>query len=155
MFLILALLCGLGALMLYRMPVQRYVVMCERTAQVSCVLEQTTSEKTQRWNVPLAADVSAVVRVVPQRRGPPRILLYLESAAGAIFAAQFEGADAADAAESAAARLNGVFRGSAAGYARIEAAPPPYYRWLSWGVLGVMALIILAGFRGVQSRAAG
>src|SRR5882762_8752935 len=68
-FLLLALLVGAGAVMLYRVPVQRYAVACERTTQVTCDLERATAAKTQRQHVPLGPNPSAVVRVVPRRRG--------------------------------------------------------------------------------------
>jgi len=152
-FLILALLLGLGAVMLYRAPVRRYVVACERATQVTCDLEQATAVSTQRWHVPLGSDASAIVRVVPQRRGTARVFLYIESAAGAIFAAEFEGADASAAAGTAAAQLNRVLRASTPAVARVEVAPPPLFRWIAWGALGAMGLLVLAGYREVQSRA--
>lgn len=158
---VLALLFGLGAVLLYRAPVRRYVVACERTTtQVVCVLERTTAgDETQRRRVPLGPDAAAaaVVRVMPQRRGPARVLLYLESPIRvAVFAAEFEGTDAAAAAEAAAAQLNQVLQptstpGVAA--ARIEAVPPPILRWVAWGGLGVMGMLILAAYRHLRTRA--
>ncbi len=151
--LVLAILLGLGAVMLYRAPVQRYVVACERTTQVACILEQTRSVGTQRLRVPLGANASAVVRVVPQRRGTARVFLYLESMPDAIFAAEFEGKDAATAAEAAAAQLNRVLKASTPAVARVDAVPPQLFRWFAWAALGVMGLLVLAGYRDVRSRA--
>ena len=151
-FVVLALLFGLGALMLYQAPVHRYVVACERTTQVACVLEQARTAGTQRWHVPLGPDASAVVRVMPQRRGPARVLLYLASPTHAVFAAEFEGEDAAAVASGAAERLNRVLRGTTPMAARIEAVAPPLLRWLAWGALGVMGLLILAGYREARCR---
>jgi hypothetical protein len=150
-FLVLALLLGAGAVMLVRAPARRYVVACERTSQVACVLEQSRAAGTERWQVPLGPHDSAVVRVLPQRRGSERILLYLQSPTRAVFAAEFEGADAAATAATAAARLNAVLRG-AAPLARIEVVPPPLFRQLAWGALGVMGLLIVAGYREVRRR---
>ena len=161
---ILAVLLGLGALLLYRAPVHRYVVACERmpTEDVSCVLEQTRSPGTQHWQVPLGPDARAIVRVRAQRRGPARVLLYLEAPGHApVFAAEFAGADAATDAETAAAQLNPVLRrqeasGASASTprpgvraARVEAVAPPSLRWMAWGGLGVMGLLIVATCRHV------
>lgn len=151
LFLVFALLLGAAAVMVYRMPVQRYVVACERTTQVACTLEQATNTETRRWNVALGADATANVRLMPQRRGGPRVLLYLTSAAGAIFAAEFEGGDAVITAEAAAAQLNQVLRASTPGSTRVVAAPPSLFRWAAWGMLAVMGLLIIAGYRNVSS----
>jgi hypothetical protein len=154
-FLLLALLVGAGAVMLYQAPVQRYVVACERTTLVTCDREQATAAKTQRWHVPLGANPSAVVRVVPRRRGAARVLLYLQSAATSdVFAAEFEGDKADIASAAAAAQLNRVFRASAPAAVRITAGPPPLFRWFAWGMLGVMGLLVLLGYRNAQSRGA-
>jgi hypothetical protein len=117
------------------------------------VLEQTRAARTQRTSVPIDAGASAVVRVEPRRRGGARTLLYLDTPARAVFAAEFEGGDAADAASRAAEQLNRVLRGTAP-RARIEVAPPPFLRWLAWGGLGVMGLLILAGYREARRRPA-
>lgn len=150
----LALLLGLCAVMLYREPARRYVVACERTTRVECVLEQVGSAGPRRWRVPLGPDASAEVRFMPQRRGPARVLLYLVSPAQAVFAAEFEGADAAAAAETAAAQLNQALRAPGPAAARVEAVPPPVLRWLAWAGLGVTGLLIGAGWWTVRSRAA-
>jgi hypothetical protein len=152
-FLLLALLVGVGAVMLCRVPVQRYAVACERTTQVTCDLEQATAAKTQRQHVPLGPNPSAVVRVVPRRRGGPRVLLYLQSTVSDVFAAEFEGDNAAIGGEEAAAQLNRVLQGSAPASVSITVAPPPLFRWFAWGMLGVMALLVLAGYRNVRSGA--
>lgn len=151
---ILALLLCACAVMVYRAPMHRYVVACERTTRAECVLEQTGSEGTQRWRVPLGPDASAVVRVLPQRRGPARILLYLASHAQAVFAAEFEGGDAATDAAAAAAQLNHVLRASAPVAARVEVVPPPVFRWLAWVGLVVTGLLIGAVYWKVRSGAA-
>jgi hypothetical protein len=148
-FLLLALLAGAAAVMLYRGPVQRYAVACERTTQVTCDLEQATAARTQRRQVPLGPNPSAVVRIVPRRRAGPRVLLYLRSAANEVFAAEFEGANAGIRGEAAAAQLNSVLEATAPASVRITVAAPPFLRWLAWSALGVMALLVLAGLRGV------
>lgn len=150
----LTLLLGAGAVMLHRAPVRGYVVTCERKSEVACTLEQERSTGVQRWEVPLDSGASAVVRVVQQRRGNTRVLLYLETPARAIFAAEFEGGDAADAATRAAHQLNRVLRGTTSGTARVEATPPPLLGWLAWGALGIMGLLIVTGFRDALRRRA-
>jgi hypothetical protein len=151
LFLVLALLLGLGAVLLYRVPVQRYVVACERTTAtppVVCILERARTTGTQRWQVPLGPDARAVVRIMPRRRGYGRVLLYLESAASkAVFAAEFEGAGAAVEAEAAAAQLNRTLSAAGPAVGRIEVSPPPIFRWAAWSALGVMGLLVLAGYR--------
>jgi hypothetical protein len=160
---VLAVLLVLGAVLLYRAPVHRYVVACEQTtSDVVCVLERQQAgargEGTQRWRVPLGTDASAAVRNMPQRRGPARVLLYLESPGrGApVFAAEFEGADASADAAAAAAQLNRVLRGTAGpgAAARVEAAAPPILRWVAWAGLGVMGLLVLAAYRHVRAPVA-
>lgn len=164
---VLTVLLGLAAVMLLRVPVHRYVVACERTTgDIVCSLEQTRTAGTQRWRVPLGHDTAtaAVVRVLAQRRGPARVLLYLEAQGRPpVFAAQFEGADAAIDAEAAAARLNQVLRRPSAAAtdaaptttaARIEAVAPAHLRWGAWAGLGVMGLLILASYRRVQAQRA-
>jgi hypothetical protein len=71
-----------------------------------------------------------------------------------VFAAEFEGADASSAAAVAATRLNRVLRDSAPAVARVEAVPPPVFRWLAWAGIGVMGLLVVAGYRHVRLRAA-
>jgi hypothetical protein len=142
---VLAVLCAVGAAMLYWAPVRSYAVSCERTAGLACVLEQTGASGTHRTFVPLPAGAAAVVRILPRRRGASRVILELQAPGQSIFAAEFEGADADSAADAAAARLNTVLRArSAPALARITAAPPPLYRIAAWSGLGVMGLIILA-----------
>lgn len=150
--LVLTLLLAAGVAILYRMPVQRYVVTCERTGRAACILEQSSGGRTSRTTVPVEAGTSAVVRYLSQRRGDPRVLLYLSSPARSDFAAEFEGGDAGENATRAAERLNAVLRGGTSATARIEAVPPPYLRWLSWGGLGVMALLTLALYRDARRR---
>lgn len=153
-YFVLTLLLGLGIVMLYQVPVRRYTVACERTAQATCILERSRAGRAYRTSVPLDSGASAVVRLMPQRRGSARVLLYLETPVRSVFAAEFEGADAASAAAGAAAQLNEVLQGTTRTAARIEAVPPPLLRWLSWGALGVMGLLILAGYREARRRPA-
>lgn len=70
-----------------------------------------------------------------------------------MFAAEFEGADAASAADAAAAQLNTVLRvRTAPARVRITVAPPAGYKVAAWSGLGVMGLIILAGVRETRRR---
>lgn len=144
----LALLCALGAAMLYWVPVKGYAVSCVRTTDLACVLEQTGASGTRRTFVPLPAGAAAVVRIMPRRRGASRVILELQAPGRSVFAAEFEGADADSAADAAAAQLNAVLRArTAPARARITAAPPPVYKIGAWSGLAVMGLIILAGLR--------
>ena len=104
--------------------------------------------------MPLGADGSTVVRVLPQRRGPARVFLYLTSPTGAVFAAEFEGVAALSSADAAAARLNHVLQGAAPAAARVEVTLSRVYRRLAWAGLGVAGLLIGAGYRSVRARGA-
>lgn len=126
-------------------PVRGYAVACEKRAAIACVLERDTSEGTQRRHLALASDARAVVRVQPVRRGPARVLLYLASASGEVFAAEFEGNDATAAAADAATRLNQAFAAAGPAAARIEARPPAYLRWLLWSGVAFLGLLAWAG----------
>jgi len=139
---ILAVLMAAGAALLHWGPVTHYAVECQRTSVVSCTIERSKSAgATERWNLTLGPDANATVRVIPRRRSDPSVYLYLRSNGEDIFAAQFEGSNAASEAEAAASRLNQVFGSTFPATARIEARPPAYFRWVSWGGLGVMALL--------------
>jgi hypothetical protein len=143
-------LMAAGAALLHWGPVTHYAVECQRSSGTACVIERSKATGTaERWNVDLGPDANATVRVIPRRRSGPSVYLYLHSNGNEIFAAQFEGSDAARDAEAAASRLNQVFSSNLSATARIEARPPAYFRWLSWGGLGVMALLIAALCRAV------
>lgn len=90
-------------------PVRGYSVECRKDVQITCAIERETSSATTAHRFTLGSDPKAVVRVQDVRKGPDRILLYLASSAGEVFAAEFEGGSALSEAEAAAARLNGVF----------------------------------------------
>lgn len=66
---LLAALWVLGAGMLYSAPVRGYVVTCERTSDLSCVLEQTGASGMRRTTVPLPNGAAAVVRILPRTGG--------------------------------------------------------------------------------------
>ena len=151
---VLATLCAAGAAMLYLAPVHGYAVTCERTTDLTCVLERTNASGTRRIVMPLPRGAAAVVRIVPRPRGASRVMLQLEAPDQSVFAAEFEGADANDAADAAAAQLNTVLRGrTAPGRVRITAAPPATYKVAAWSGLGVMGLVVLAGVRETRRRA--
>lgn len=153
-YVVLALLCVLGAAMLYRAPVRGYAVACERTTDLACVLEQRGASGTRRTLVPLPSGAAAVVRILPRRRGASRVMLQLQTPSQSVFAAAFEGADADSAADATAARLNTVLRArTAPARVRITVAPPPADRIAAWSGLGVMGLIILTGMRETRRRA--
>ena len=153
-FVILAASCVLGAAMLYWAPVRGYAVTCERTTDLTCVLEQTRASGTRRTAVLLPRGAAAVVRIVPRRRGASRVMLELETPDQSVFAAEFEGADADSAADAAAAQLNTVLRArTAPARVRITVAPPAVYKVAAWSGLGVMVLILLVGVRDTRRRA--
>ena len=152
LFIVLALLWVLGACMLYWSPITRYVVTCERTVDLTCVLEQTRASRTRRTTLPLGNAATAVVRILPRRRSASRVLLDLETPQRSVFAAEFEGADADDAAYAASAKLNAVLRSrSGPERVRITAVPPSVYRIASWSMLVMMGLLIAAGYRETTS----
>jgi hypothetical protein len=153
---LVAILLGLmllgGAAMLLLAPVHGYGVTCRKAQQISCTIEREESGGIQASQVPLGPDAAAVVRVEPRRRGGSRVFLYLTSGSREAFAAEFEGGDAIDDAQAAATRLNRVFAASGAATERIEVRPPAYLRWLAWGTLGVMALLVLAIYHEMSRR---
>lgn len=143
-----------GAAMLLRAPARGYVVTCTKSPQISCMIERETSDGTHSWQVPLGSDAAAVVRVEPRRRGGSRVFLYLSSGSREVFAAEFEGGTAVADAYAAATKLNGVFVSGSMVTARVEVRPPAYLRWLAWGGLGVMALLVVVIYRELFRRAA-
>ena len=150
---VLAVLCVLGAAMLYWAPARGYAVTCERTTDLACVLERTGASGTRRTLVPLPNGGAAVVRILPRRRGASRVMLELQTPDQSVFAAEFEGADADSAADAAAAQLNALLRArTAPARVRITVAPPPAYKIAAWSGLGVMGLIILTGVREIRRR---
>ena len=152
-FVVLGVLCVIGAVMLHWAPVSGYAVTCERTTDLSCVLERTEASGAHRTVGPLPDGASAVVRILPRPRGGSRVILELQTPDESVFAAEFEGADADSAADAAAAKLNTVLRArTAPAHARITVAPPPAYRIAAWSGIGVMALVILAGLRETRRR---
>jgi hypothetical protein len=152
-FVVLAALSVLGAATLYWAPVRGYAVTCERTTDLTCVLEQERASGTRRTVVPLPHGAAAVVRIVARRRGASRVMLALETPEQSVFAAEFEGADADSAAYVAAAKLNTMLRGrTAPARVRITVAPPAVYKVAAWSGLGVMVLIILVGVRDTRRR---
>jgi hypothetical protein len=144
---LLALMLLGGAVMLYRGPVRSYGVTCTKGQEVHCLLERATSGGMQTSQARLGSDAAAVVRVEPRRRGGSRVFLYLRSGSRETFAAEFEGGTAIDDAQAAATKLNRAFAADGAATATVEARPPAYLRWLAWGALGVMALLVLAVYR--------
>ncbi|MFZ5531572.1 MAG: hypothetical protein ACOY4U_11065 [Pseudomonadota bacterium] len=136
-----------AAAMVHWGPVRGYVVACEKRAAITCVLERDTATGMQRRHVALGTDARAVVRVQPVRRGPARVLLYLASASGEVFAAEFEGSDATAAAADAVAQLNRAFAATGPATARIEARPPAHLRWLLWGGVAFLGLLAWASWR--------
>lgn len=152
-FVVLGVLCVIGAAMLHWVPVDGYAVTCERTTDLSCVLERTGASGTRRTVVPLPDGATAVVRILSRPRGASRVMLELQTPHQSVFAAEFEGADADGAADAAAAKLNTVLRArTAPARARITVAPAPAYRVAAWSALGVMGLVILAGVRETRRR---
>lgn len=100
----------------YGGPVRGYSVECRKDVQIICAIERETSSATTAHRFMLGSDPKAVVRVKDVRKGPDRILLYLVSSVGEVFAAEFEGGSALSEAEAAAARLNGVFAATQPSY---------------------------------------
>jgi hypothetical protein len=146
-FLLLAILVGVAALMLFRTPVSRYNVTCTRAARLTCALEQIRPMSMRKSTTTLHPQTSAVVHVVSSRRGIVRVFLYLQSPGFSTFAAEFEGGDAGEAANAAARQLNAVLAGTTPATVTISAVAPLLYRRLAWSGLAVMGLLTLAGYR--------
>lgn len=135
-------------------PVRGYRVECRKDVQIICVIERETSLANTAHRFTLGNDPKAVVRLQDVRKGPDRVLLYLVSSVGDVFAAEFEGGSALSEAEAAAARLNGVFAATQPGEARVEVAPSAYLRWMLWGAVAFLALLVLAAHRAMQAKTA-
>ena len=135
-------------------PVRGYSVECRKDVQITCAIERETSSATTAHRFTLGSDPKAVVRVKDVRKGPDRILLYLVSSVGEVFAAEFEGGSALSEAEAAAARLNGVFAATQPSEARVDVSLPAYLRWMLWGAVAFLALLVLAAHRAMQTKPA-
>ena len=144
--LLAAILVGAVA-MAYWLPVQGYVVACEKSEQISCRLQRETFSDQTTWQLAFGKAAIAIVKVQPRRRGADRVFLYLSSGPQNVFAAEFEGDTALAQAEAAAAALNHVFSSSTPASARVEARPPAYLAWLTWGGIGLLGLFVLIIYR--------
>lgn len=144
---LLGLMLSGAAAMAYWAPVHAYGITCSKAQQISCAIDRETAGGRDTWQVPLGAQAHAAVRVQPQRRGSDRVFLYLESPSQAVFAAEFEGSAAVSEAEAARAQLNQVFSSTGPASARIEVRPPSYLRWMAWGGIGFLGLLVLAIYR--------
>lgn len=144
--LLAALMVGAVA-MAYCLPVQGYVVACEKSGQISCRLQRETFSEQATWQVAFGIEAIATVKVQPRRRGADRVFLYLSSGSQSVFAAEFEDAAALAQAEAAAAALNHVFSSATPASARVEARPPAYLAWLTWGGIGLLGLFVLIIYR--------
>ena len=82
-----------------------------------------------------------------RRRGSARVFLHLISGSQAVFAAEFEGGAAVVQAEEAAAELNRVFSSATPASVRVVASPPSYFRWLTWGGIGFLGMLVLVIYR--------
>lgn len=103
-------------------PVRGYSVECRKDVQITCAIERETSSATTAHRFTLGSDPKAVVRVKDVRKGPDRILLYLVSSVGEVFAAEFEGGSALSEAEAAAARRAGREIGQGFGLKLLQSA---------------------------------
>lgn len=159
---LLAVLCVLAAAVAYWMPVNRYLVECEKRAAIACVLERESVQGVQRWAFDLPSPAKATVREhVPTRgKGHRRTYLYLEGPATSVFAAQFETVSAQADAQAAADQLNRVFASAGPARTSIVVKPPAFYAYIIWGGIAFMALMAFALWlesrkqRGAQSLAA-
>ena len=144
--LLAAMLVGATA-MVYWLPVYGYDVACEKSEQIACTLERQTSNGREIRKIALGTEVVAKVNVEPRRRGASRVLLYLNSSSPAVFAAEFEGGSAVAEADAAAVVLNRAFTSATPASARVEASTPSYLRWLAWGGICLLAMLVLAIYR--------
>ena len=65
-----------------------------------------------------------------------------------------EGGSALSEAEAAAARLNGVFAATQPSEARVDVSPPAYLRWMLWGAVAFLALLVLVAHRAMKTKPA-
>jgi len=144
---ILGLLTTAGAALVHWGPVRKYVIECERVSDLICTVERSEATGTRRWRFQFSPDTAATIRIVPRRRSSDDVYLYLRSAEHEVFAAQFESLDGVREAEAAAAQLNQLFQSTLPAKTRVEVRPPAYFRWLSWGALSFMVLLIAVAYR--------
>jgi len=144
--LLVAMVLGAAALIQFG-GVRGYTVRCEKSQQISCLLQRDTAGGIKSWQVPLGASASAEVQVKTYRRSQPRVFLYLKSAAQSVFAAEFEGGDDVANAQAAAARLNQVFSSSGPASAQLEVRPASYMRPMIWAGYGFFVLLVLVILR--------
>lgn len=136
-----------GAALIHLGPIRGYVIACDKTQVITCVLQRDTAQGAKSWQVSLGADAAATVHVKPSRRGPSRVFLYLNSGAQSVFAAEFEDSDAVAQAQRAADRLNQVFSSPTPVSLRLELGPPPHMGALLWGGFGFFMLLVLVILR--------
>lgn len=143
--------------MLLRAPVTEYTVTCTRAPSAQCTLARggQLAASARATIVPLTSVDAASVRYLSPRRGQTRVLLYLDGRPLARFAAEFEGGDAVDDADSAARRLNAFFRHPDSQAVRIDARAPRLIRILSWLGVAVMTLLVFVAVRAILRPAGG
>ena len=144
--LLAAMLVGATA-MVYWLPVYGYDVACEKSEQIYCTLERETFNGRELRKLALGTEFVAAVNVQPRRRGASRVFLYLNSSLPAVFAAEFEGGSAVAEAETAVATLNRAFNSTNPTSAHVEVRTPSYLRWLAWGGICLLAMLVLAIYR--------
>ena len=151
---VLVLMLGAGAGMVWLLPVSRYTVRCTRSVEPQCALEQRRATGATTTLVPLPPGdlATATVKIVVPRRSGPRVLLYLQSPARSYFAAEFEGSDAGDSAFAAARRLNAFLTTPAAPHFVLVVRPPSIFRWLAGVALAVTALLVALASRGRRNQ---
>lgn len=143
-----------AAVLVWRMPVGGYEIACEKSTQVKCALVRDTASGPTTYQVALAHDARAVVRIQPVRRGQPRILLYLHSAEQSIFAAEFESEDRVSDAHTAAARLNALITEPRPGSVLVQTRPAEYLVWGARAGMVLLALLVVVCWHALLARPA-
>jgi hypothetical protein len=144
--LLILMLFGATALVIWG-PVRSYGVNCQKADLISCEVRRETAREMNSWQLPMGPDAQAQVRLQRNRRGSPRVLLYLVSSTRQAFVAEFEGGAANENANEAAAKFNQLFASKTPATVSIEVRPPPYLRWMAWGTLAFAALMVLVVYR--------
>ena len=143
---LLGLMIAGGAAMLLFAPVTHYTIECSHTPAAQCTLVRGRLLDVVRGGpviVVVPGFDAAVVDIVPVRRGSPRVLLYLQTRGQRRFAAEFEGADAGDAAYAAARTLDDFVAHPAQQTVRVDAHAPPFLGILSGITLAIAALLLV------------
>ncbi len=135
-----AVLTVVTALLLFDAPFE-YALDCNRLSG-RCVFTQRLLVRSKVGWAPMAALGRAEVRVVPARRGAPRILVWVQSRSGSgdSFFADYSRRGEAD---QAAERINAFLGDPSAGRLVLTRSVRGMY-WLAWALVPIDAALVVA-----------